>query len=1463
MNDVRCFCRRICCVLGVMFYFLPGMGQENKVLKEQVEALFKDVRSSERKILVEESVQVWMSLAEPEKDSVSRVFQELRAMRMLPGSDLRNFAECVNHFCRQEEKTNLQVWLNGLKKLVFHKDRRKNIVKNYLTVTHRFVVEGILFQGPNHRWIARGKAEWQEDSVVRVSYPQATVVCKTPKDSTFIYDTRLSYVMMSDWLTGEEGRVYWNSPDSLYADLSRYRINLETSEYNADSVSFVYEKKFGTPLTGTLRNNTLKYRRTQEAAFPQFTSYATDIKIDSVFAGISFRGGIQYNGMKLSGFGDQELPACVHITPDDTIHMYVYSTRFSIDTGRILSGTSRMVLPLDSGRFFHPHVNFAYTEKNRTVTVKRISEQSLHVPFRDDYHQILFDVEQLIWPVDSSFMSMCMNSRSGLFKAKVESLNFFNDVLYDQMQGIDEIHPLNGLHKASVMFGARTFTMGDYAEMMRKPIDQLRKQIISLAYDDFLDYNETRDEVTLKQRLFDYTEARLGHRDYDNIRFASLPKDSRTNAVLNLKNYNLKIYGVERFTISEAKDIYVEPSDKSVVMMKNRDMEFNGKLKAGMFDMYGNKLFFSYDKYTINLTQVDSTGMYLADKNTGKRGNKVNSVIRDVTGDIVIDKPNNKSGKKQVAGYPVFHSTKESYVYFDDPSICNGVYRKEKFYFVIKPYTLKNINDSDKFRYAFSGTLISNIVPDINDTLLLMKDNSLGMKYNTPAGGLKLYEKGNLKSRIMLSQEGFIADGQVGINHSDFKSASILMMPDSMQAQTPLFTVREVSDRRPGAQGEQVEVKYLRNQESLLASSTAKPFSVYKDRIKHSGTLLVYEDLLDADGKLELKGARLTSRLFHLQPNNVLSDRSDLQLSSFANKNIQLNTANVTADLDLLHDKGKFVNNEDANMAEFPSNRYRCSFKSFTWYMNEAYLNIGIEDEKELQRIWQIEDLMRMPEQGKNLFVSTNKACDSLSFMAPLARYNLNTGDIQCQWVNHIDLANGRFYPDLGKIYINSEGDIGEFQKGLLIADRTDRSKQLTQVNLKLKGRYTFQGGGDYEYVNQDKRKNIIHFTEIGTDTSRHIYAKVNMQPEAQFDLNEGITYKGLIYLFSREKNLFFNGYTRMITDNTFLKHNWLKVKTYFDANDIRVPVEVENRDDKDKRIYNGIYLNVDKTVRPYAAYQSSRVFYNDDLLLGGRGELVWLGKEKKYMIRDTFVDKYYHLCYTPEKHTVSGFGKIGMEMKIPGIRQWAVGNISYNLKEEEFQTDNMLYAIDLELLSKMENVMLKDFADRKRRAIVPDSSLKAKVTAIYGKGLLPLAEKQLHRNSNNIPDSLSRFLVMDSLQLSWNAQRRSYVAQGNAKIRVLLKKPVEEGYHVAMELVRRRAGDQIYLYIYNDEKWYYFEYLDKSLYTLSSNGEYNDVVRNEKAEKKIIRDKEKQTLYTITLCPDSKKARFLKRMGI
>lgn len=1453
---------KICCLVCLLLP-LSAFSQDGKQLKEELDRLFASVRPAERKTLVDHYVGAMGGgfFSAEEQERVAAVFAELRGLHMSPDPDLKNYVRCVGAFYKWGEKANLTVWLGGLKRLLDAKERKRSILRNYLDHTVDLACEKAFVSTSSYKWLVRGDLVWQESgSRISLAFEQADLVCTTRKDSILIYGTAGRFVLGTDNLEGRGGTVRWPlAPDEMYADLSTYRIDLKTSGYAADSVVFHYDKKYASPIPGALKDNAFKYVRNASAPYPEFSSYGKDIRMPQLFEHVSFCGGINYAGMKLLGVGTNEEPATLRIAPNDTIAVAFASANFQIDSNRIIAGRTSVVIEMDSGEIVHPDVTLLYTVPNRTMSVKRMSEQSLHLPFKDTYHRILFDMEEILWNVDSAYMELRMSSRSGLFKATIESMNYFNDDVYDNLQGMDEINPLNGLLKCSMALESNVFTVGEYTAFLKKPADQLRKQIILLSYDDFLDYNEARDEVTLKQRLFDYTKCRVGKQDYDNLRFSSHPKDSRVNARLDVRDYRLTLQGVEKFVISSKRNIFVEPSDKRVVMLKNRDMEFNGKLNAGMFDMFGNHLFFSYDEYKIKLPKLDSTSMYLAGKNNNLRGEKVKSLIRGITGDIAIDKPDNKSGKREEPDYPVLNSTKESFVYFDDPSIQNGAYKRDSFYYVIKPYTIKGINNANRFRYAFDGRLISNIVTVIEDTLRLMKDNALGLTYQTPAAGLDLYGKGRIRSTITLNRDGFTANGKVDMNRSAFYSDTILMLPDQMTARTHEIKVDAVAEQRPQAIGKEIGVKYLPQSGKLLATSTVEPFDIYDGRVRHEGTIMVTEERMDADGKLQLEDAVLRSKLFRLEADDIRSAQTSLSIASISNTNIRLNTSDVRADIDLVANKGKFVNNKETNHAEFSSTHYVCSFESFTWYMKEAYLNIGIEDRDQLERLWKIEDLSQLPSAGNNRFVSIDRLTDSFNFVAPLARYDLKEGYIDCHWINHIDVANGRYYLREGDLFIEPDGKIRELKGGRLLCDRGNAARSMTDVALRVQGRNSFSGSGHYLYVSEEKKKSDLLFNEIGTDTSRLIFAKAKLQAEHPLALNNGFHFKGNITLHSRKEDLFFNGYVRMIADTAYLKHDWLAVNNYLRSARISIPVEVENRNDRKQRIHNGIYLGTDRVFRPYGTFLSKRAFYNDDLLAGGSGKLEWVGALRQYVIADTLRDRYNHFRYAPETASVMAFSRLDFDLKIPGMQQKAAGDIRYNLQEEELTISNILYALDFKILSKMEGILQKDLADKKLKALplLPEQS--EKVYEIMGKEYMTAWEQG--KRAGTLPDSLVRTCVFDSLSMTWNPKTNSYVADGSVRLLMIAGKPALRSMNIKMQLLRKRSGNQLFLYLYDEEQWYYFEYADRSLYTLSSNAEYNDAVKLEKPEKKVVKSPENTELYTITLCPDSKKQRFLQRM--
>ncbi len=1434
-------------------------GQLSGSWVEKVETSFRTLRPSDRKALVEGIRQVMNSdfLTIGEKEILVQTFCGLQDLQLSAHAELQDYVRSVIRFYERNEKANLRVWLKGLDRVMTGQKRKE--IRDYLMLTAPIALRQVIGECGSHRWEVRGKLEWKDGEQIEVVFREADLVCHTRYDSVIILKTSGRCLPEQMQLRGEGGRVAWTiKAKQVHAELTRYGIDLKKPGYLADSVLFHDEAVYPRPLWGQLRDQAAKEVRTA-ALFPEFVSYATDIELRHLYAGIRYRGGISWRGDQLWGKGRPEHLATLDIAPGDSVSLHLQALQFRFDSGQIVSERAAMELRMDSGEITHPDIYFKYRVPEKTVSVKRLSEQSLHRPFKDTYHQILFGVEEIYWPLGGNYIEMKMSGRADLTKATVESLHYFSKREYDNLQGLDDVNPLNGLQKCALELGTETFSITDYSRFRRKSADQLRRQAVLLSYSDFVDYDETTDEVTLKARLFDYTRARVEKQDYDNIRFISQPEKSQPNALLDVRNFNLRIFGVDQVIISGKKGIAVEPREKQLVILKNRDMSFEGKLKAGIFTMYGNNFFFSYDDYTVDLPQVDSARMFIAGEGDLQK-QKIGSLIQNIKGKVVIDEPDNKSAQRENPGFPVLYSSNESYVYFDDPSIRQGQYRRDSFYYRIEPYSLHGLHDPGHFSYAFAGTLISNILPPIEDSLRLMEDNVLGLTFQCPEEGYPLYEKGRLFNRVVLNKQGFTAQGKVVVNQCTFYSDTVCMLPHRMTAIAEEILIDSVKERRPDAWGEGATVEYLPRTGILEATSSVVPFRFYQGQATQEGKLIVSGENLDACGKIAMKGVELQSEQFHLLNGHIHSEHTGVNIASFQDKHVRLMTSDVETDVDLAAAKAEFVNNSVSNRIEFASSRYSCSFESFTWYMNRGILNIGIEDSCRLARWWK-KDMQELPSVARNSFISTDPLADSLGFTAPQVRYDLKKGEIACKAVRWIGLANGRFFPENGEVNIGVDGKIREFINGKLQYDGTDTAKLLTGVRLSVSGRYRFGGEGDYRYISAEKKDTLIRFSEIGVDSLRFIYAKTGIEEEQPLMLNDGLKYKGTIILNSARSNLYFSGYAGLAVTDTNFRPHWIKFGAHLDPQYIRIPLEVENLDDKQQRVYNGIYLNADKTFRPYAAFMSNRLFYKDDLLAGGAGWLEWCPTWKQYCITDSLKNPAYRFCYDPQHSRISAYGQIGLDIGIPGVDQKMAGDIHYDWTNERLEMKEVLCLLDFPVLDKMENIIRKDFGAGRPGIGTPSAEIVRKMALI---GDIPVRSLPSDESEGEVPPYAGlpdKLFVMDSLCLHWNEPTRSYKADGRVNVVAVRGKPVGQKMKVKMEFIRRHSGNQYFMYIYNDKMWYYFEFADRNLYTLSSNEEYNTVVKSEKADKKVMKSASGEGGYTITICPVSKRERFLKRM--
>ena len=124
----------------------------------------------------------------------------------------------------------------------------------------------------------------------------------------------------------------------------------------------------------------------------------------------------------------------------------------------------------------------------------------------------------------------------------------------------------------------------------------------------------------------------------------------------------------------------------------------------------------------------------------------------------------------------------------------------------------------------------------------------------------------------------------------------------------------------------------------------------------------------------------------------------DFRLTEGDTASIAFRTDNVNATVKLDERVGEFVSNGTETKVEFPVNQYICYMDRFKWYMDQG----DIELESDRTAAVGNEDLQLS---GSN-FISIRPDQDSLSFMAPKARYDLKKHLITANDVQYIQVAD-------------------------------------------------------------------------------------------------------------------------------------------------------------------------------------------------------------------------------------------------------------------------------------------------------------------------------------------------------------------------------------------------------------------------------------------------------------------------
>lgn len=1277
-------------------------------------------------------------------------------------------------------------------------------------------------------------------------------------DSVEVKATNGIYYPFENIWQGEGGRVTWDEAgldSTVYAVMSRYKIETVKPLFSCDTVSLYYPLYFPQgPIKGKFENNVVVQSKGQAVQYPRFESFDKTLKINKIGEGVEYVGGFKLWGSSVYGYGVPAEPA--HLTVFNKKRQRIFygtSQLFIIKReDRIVSEGVDSKLFMDDDSLFHPSAFFRLDIKNQIIELARGEKGSERNPFFSSFYNMNLDVEKISWFVNQD--SLEIGSRPGMTKGieqtvRFESSNRFDPSEYVRMQNISDRNPIATLYTLWLektktdMTKERIVSDNEFAQALNPKFDysSIQTLLAEMVAKGFINYYFDRHEIELRDKLVHYALASQGKKDYDSINIES--KSTGTNAELNLKTKETTIYEVDKLELSSRQKVAVKPNEKEMTLLQNRDMRFGGRLFAGFALFEGKDMHFTYDKFQVEFDSVRHLDFYLPtgekDPKTGApQATAMNSTVEMVTGILLVDAPNNKSGKVDLEIFPSLQSKKPSFVFYDNPAIQSGVYKRDSFYFKLDPFSFNGLDSYTADQLKFKGEMQSaEIFPVFKETIVVRnEDKSFGFIHKTPANGYPTYsKKGNYTGTVDLSNKGFLGQGKVEYLTADIESEDIVFRPKQMTCTAKKFFMEE--DRTnavkvPQARGQDVQVNWLPYRDSMYVQSKAKAFDLFKaEGYTHKGMLILTPSGLKGRGEFEWAGGKLTSKIISYGPFQASADTADLQIKALDGTGIAFDSRNVDGELDFDAQSGHFKANLETATTTLPLDQYKTSMNEFTWDMKAQTIKFKSDEKK------------------PGAFVSIDPGRDSLSFTGKTAFYDMKTNLLKIGGVEVIKSADAYIYPETGDIEIQEGGKMTQLKNARIVADTLTKYHTIDSATVDIEGKKLFKATGYYQY-NIPGYPQEVFFNDIigerrgpGTQATKNVLttASGDLAEKDSFRMDIKTFFRGKIILKSNQPNLRFEGFSRLDADK-LPNNQWFVMFSEVDKNDPTIRIK-NAKNDKDEPLVAGFFVSKDvgecyprvllppysredrmllncKDVYKYdvktdrftfgdsskvagqALRGSKMVFDNRVGTIQGEGPLS-IGSGLKYM-KVTTAGRLKSDFNKPDSvfHTVNGEFLSGVEITLPKTLWEAMLN---DIRAASFDAPPVAYA----QYGPFYQAALEEFVTDEKDRVEAQENLK--------NGLFYLPRKD---NKYNI--LLGRHTVF------WNDEYQSFVStEDKIPLISLNGEPIGKMFTTYVEYrMPGNQDDRFYLYIrVSSELWYFFGYQGGALNVVSGSTRFNDML--------------------------------------
>jgi hypothetical protein len=333
----------------------------------------------------------------------------------------------------------------------------------------------------------------------------------------------------------------------------------------------------------------------------------------------------------------------------------------------------------------------------------------------------------------------------------------------------------------------------------------------------------------------------------------------------------------------------------------------------------------------------------------------------------------------------------------------------------------------------------------------------------------------------------------------------------------------------------------------------------------------------------------------------------------------------------------------------------------------------------------------------------------------------------------------------------------------------------------------------------------------------------------------------------------------------------WVKFNKRLNPIQLHLPVQLEPEEFAENKLY-AAFFHSNENNRVYPAFLSRKGYYSDTLMFTTSGFIKSRNQDKEFLIaspqeiniEDGQTPEGNYMSLNTANCEVKASGEIRFGARLGQVSLRSFGSIDHFIIPDStgmklfllldffFAPDALKYmSAQLDLANtKGINMGMPQVRNAYLELLGQEEGNKI-ITDLNNFGII-----------RTTPEALMKSIVFADVEMYYDKNSHSFLSVGPIGIGSILGEQVNKYYGGYLQLVKRRSGDVLNFYLeINRRNWYFFSYSNNVMQSISSQTDFNKILREIKDDKRKDEQEKNRIAYRYIISTTQKKNRFLRDM--